>query len=318
MAAIGALSAQPTETTEQAQPQQGARPGGPKERELAFYVDPRDSQLAERLEWMAGKGLRHLGVNGISLGDSQNIERARRIIRESGLRLVSAHAVPALAAPNDEQGPLREQHLRDLDRMADWGATSGVYHFRLLHLPWREGIWWEETAYINKVGLEEYDKCMIDLLGWLCDEAAKRGIRVDLENLTIHHLFGYRVEEIVQTVQRLGAPNLGICLDTGHAHGSGLDVAEQVRIAGRHLASTHLNDNFGGGDPRLPLHRVDRHLGAGLGSILWPHTIKALNDVGYNGVAIFEGAGGWGGPWERDIEMTIASWRAFEGLAEQV
>ena len=91
------------------------------------------------------------------------------------------------------------------------------------------------------------------MVGWLCDEAARRNLVITLENVLVQHVFGFRVAEIAAFVERLGAPNLGICLDSGHAHASGLDVAQAVRTAGKHLRTLHLHDNFGGPDVRLSI-----------------------------------------------------------------
>ncbi len=49
----------------------------------------------------------------------------------------------------------------------------------------------------------------------------------------------------------------GFCLDSGHVHCSGLDVATPIRTAGSHLLTTHLHDNLGGADPRLPIPKTN-------------------------------------------------------------
>ena len=121
-------------------------------------------------------------------------------------------------------------------------------------------------------------------------------------------------------IRRLKLPNVGICLDSGHVHCSGLDVATPIRTAGSHLLTTHLHDNLGGGDPRLPIPKTDLHLAVGLGTIHWPAVIRALDEGGYRGPAVIEGARL--GPkdtaeqdWQRGVSMCSANWRAMEALS---
>ena len=216
---------------------------------------------------------------------------------------------------------LRAAHLAELNRAAAWGAQNVVLHFRMLALPWREGVCWEEAAFITRMGLDAYDDRVADLLSWLCEEAGRRGLAIALENLPIHYLHGCRVEEIVAMVERIGAPNLGVCFDSGHAHASGIDVPTAIRAAGRHLITTHLHDNFGGGDPRVSLAKLDRHLAPGLGTIHWPAVVQAMDAAGYTGPAVFEGVSMGKGQnadprgWEQAVRLTIANWRAYEELA---
>ena len=78
---------------------------------------------------------------------------------------------------------------------------------------------------------------------------------------------------LIRLVDAVADPNVGICLDTGHANVTGLDVAECVRKAGRRLHATHINDNYARG--------VDEHLAPMCGNVKWPEVIKALKEVGY-------------------------------------
>ena len=69
-------------------------------------------------------------------------------------------------------------------------------------------------------------------------------------------------------------PDLGICMDVGHARLMG-DVVDAIETCSGHLITTHLHDNRG---------RNDDHLVPGKGVIDWDATLLAFQKVGYDGV----------------------------------
>ena len=56
---------------------------------------------------------------------------------------------------------------------------------------------------------------------------------------------------------------------------SALNVADVVRAFGAHLIATHISDNNGSGD---------QHLTPGGGTIDWLAVMKALGEIGYEGL----------------------------------
>lgn len=73
-------------------------------------------------------------------------------------------------------------------------------------------------------------------------------------------------------IDELNAPNIGACLDTGHAFMSGLDPAQAVRDLGARLRATHIADNKGD---------RDAHVAPFMGAINWAQVVRALRDIGY-------------------------------------
>jgi len=301
-------------------PAPAAPPAG---REVAFYVPGHAPDLVDRLAWLRDQGIRHVGLDGQGgRPKTEDLQRTAQALEQAGMTVVALHGVGALANPQNDSAPLRTGHLNDLERAAAWKAQHLVLHFRHCALPWREGVGYEEATFITKIGLEEYDRRVADHLHWLCDEAARRNVRITLENLPLQHQFSYRMEEIVAMVRRVNAPNLGICLDSGHVHASGLDVVAAIRAAGQHLWTLHLHDNLGGGDPRLPILKTDLHLAVGLGTINWPATIRALDASPYTGPAVFEGVRATPkkapGDWKAAAALCLANWRAAQSLATEL
>ena len=85
--------------------------------------------------------------------------------------------------------------------------------------------------------------------------------------------------QLLAVIEAAGTDHLGICLDTGHAHMRGLDVAEEVRAYGSHLIATHIADNHGSSD---------EHLLPFFGTICWEEVMKAFRSIDYKGWYTYE------------------------------
>ncbi|MCI6378627.1 MAG: sugar phosphate isomerase/epimerase [Clostridiales bacterium] len=72
------------------------------------------------------------------------------------------------------------------------------------------------------------------------------------------------------------------CLDTGHAHLLGMDIAQMPAQLGGRLRLLHLHDN---------LRSCDQHTAPYLGSLPWAAFLDALRSSGYQGHVSFEAHG---------------------------
>jgi sugar phosphate isomerase/epimerase len=110
---------------------------------------------------------------------------------------------------------------------------------------------------------------------------AKGGpVRICVENMC-NEASGVRTAvDIIRYIEAVGAENLGICLDTGHANITPVDSAEFALAAGPHLHALHIADNLGKNDDHmLPYSR---------GTVKWPPVLRALRAVKYGGLFNFE------------------------------
>jgi sugar phosphate isomerase/epimerase len=88
-----------------------------------------------------------------------------------------------------------------------------------------------------------------------------------------------RAASLVHFIEQVvDAPNIGICLDFGHAHMDGT-LADAVETVSEHVMTTHVHDNRG---------RLDEHLVPFEGTIDWPGALTGLQKVGYDGTMMFE------------------------------
>ena len=116
----------------------------------------------------------------------------------------------------------------------------------------------------------------LDNLRTVAQYAALRGVSFALENTPR----GYTREptRLVELMTDLGAPNVGVVIDTGHRNIVG-DPVEALRTIGEHLITLHLHDNHG---------EQDEHLLPGLANIDWNGVVGALDEIDYPGVFMYE------------------------------
>jgi sugar phosphate isomerase/epimerase len=105
--------------------------------------------------------------------------------------------------------------------------------------------------------------------------AGPLGVRVALE--VIPNALS-TADALVALVEDLDLPNVGICLDFGHAHMMG-DVVDAIETLSGLLIATHVHDNRRARDEHLPPFE---------GTIDWPGALMALQKVGYEGPMMLE------------------------------
>jgi len=86
-------------------------------------------------------------------------------------------------------------------------------------------------------------------------------------------------ETLIRLIDELNQPDIGACLDTGHAFLSGYDPAEYARQLGSRLRATHIADNKG---------ERDEHVAPFMGDIDWFAFVKALREIDYRHDFAFE------------------------------
>jgi protein FrlC len=82
------------------------------------------------------------------------------------------------------------------------------------------------------------------------------------------------ISEALRMINELGHNNLGVVLDTGHAHVVGESAVEALAAAQNRLFHIHIDDNLG---------LRDQHLVPGQGSFDFTAFFKALDKSGYQG-----------------------------------
>lgn len=162
----------------------------------------------------------------------------------------------------------RQDALDNMKRWCDFfvalGVQAGVLH------PGGEGLW--KQGWARKDTLP----CSASLLHELLEYIDGTPLTLCLEN-SWHH------EDTMSLVDSIAAPNLCVCMDTGHLNLTGSHWREFATWAGPRLKALHIADNMGETDNHL--------LPYGPGTINWDGFATLLQSIGYAGLFNFEVGG---------------------------
>jgi D-psicose/D-tagatose/L-ribulose 3-epimerase len=116
---------------------------------------------------------------------------------------------------------------------------------------------------------------LVESLRPLADYAGERGVTLALEPLNrFETSFINTAEQVMEVVDRVDSPGLGVLLDTFHMNIEEHDPAAAIRACGSHVAHFHACgcDRGAPGDDQIP----------------WPKIAAALDEAGYEGPIVIE------------------------------
>lgn len=138
--------------------------------------------------------------------------------------------------------------------------------------------YWDDIYYSRKLSMERN----LEHYKRLGEVAAKHGVGIAIENLTIHRppLFCIGTDDLMELLDRLSDDKVfGACWDTGHGLLNEIDQPAAIRQIGNRLKALHINDNGG---------KWDEHILPFQGRIHWKPIMKALGEIGYQNDITFE------------------------------
>ncbi len=282
-------------------------------------------QLPQVLDEIAKAGFKYLYFNEIfHPGKSKKeIKQIKRAVENSGLKVHSSHFLHILPSPWQTMEWMLEKYKRDLDIAAEFGMRFVTTHFgwmaglddprlikkSIFNAYQKNSIKNAKILYdevIRKIGGEKrYLEMNFEAYRYLCAEGKKRGVSPTIETACCNRTKTPAM--IIKLIKKIGCSNLGICLDSGHSHIMGIDVAKAIRESGKYLFETHFHDNFG---------ETDLHRPIGFGTINWLEAIRALADIGYNDVINFESSGLGDGNYLEEMKMYYINWNFFVKIAK--
>ena len=131
----------------------------------------------------------------------------------------------------------------------------------------------------------EVKKCLErnrDYFSQKAEYANRYNVKLALENMITSRYFDgsefwrycTNPEELLELVEAINLPNVGICFDVGHAHYMHTDPAEGLQMVKDHLLALHIHDND---------RYQDEHLLPYQGTINWEAVCKTLSNINYSG-----------------------------------
>jgi len=307
---------------------------------LSYQIDTVhwDGKFVQRLEpetyMPMAREIKDAGVNELMISGYVTVEEAAFDMEEEtkalgarldaiGMRPAQHHGLSALYAPlANDQTPVIERLIRSVRLTANMNAPALVLHPCQYYEPesWKKEVPVDVMFYkeAEKYGEEAVLKTAAMNLREAGKEAEKLGVKIAMENLDHFYPMCNRFT-LTKIIEMAGHPNIGYCLDSGHAHCCGqTSVVEWIHIMGNKLFTTHFHDNRGlRNAPKegwISPNGIDEHMTPGFGTIPWIDVIQALREIGYDRTVNFE-TKGW--PCENGFRYAVQYWRMMELMAEQ-
>lgn len=227
--------------------------------------------------------------------EEQELLGIKNTAKETGLCIPASHFLQTLPPPGKPPEWIFPVHKRLLEITALMGMKNVTTHIGWnfgaanreymgdYAVGFRSGRIDSKTLF-NEVhkryGADRLYSDSVEIYKNLCGEAGKHGVSVTVETACSEYPeITFNVEKLVQFIRDSGTDNLGICVDSGHCHFNGLDVADVIKKTGAFFTETHFHDNFAD---------RDRHNPVGIGTINWLKAIEAMQKVNYSHPVTFE------------------------------
>ena len=200
----------------------------------------------------------------------------RNEAEKCGVRLVQSHLpYPTRRKSPDQYGPEAElnDRFRELFRRC-------VLVSEIVGVKWAVAhpvVGCEGIPYSTEDGLRYNHKVYDELI----DFAVKHNVGIAFENMCNFNNIGTSAHGLCTFIDSFGDPNaVGACWDFGHANRTYPDdQTAALRVIGKRLRATHVDDNFG---------KDDTHAIPFSGTINWDAVMKTVSEIGYEGPFIFE------------------------------
>ncbi|MGP4687956.1 sugar phosphate isomerase/epimerase family protein [Agrobacterium pusense] len=221
---------------------------------------------------------------------SVDAKHTRTLLEKYGLRAVCSLVLPQPAWASIRPDAAIDYLNTALDKAADMGAEAltGVTY----------GGTNERTGFPPTQG--EYDN-LTRALSRAAGRAKTHGLQFGIETVNRYenHLLN-SAEQAVALVERIGADNVFIHLDTFHMNMEEKGIANGIIAARNHLKYMHMSES----DRGTP----------GCGNVAWDEVFSALAAIGFKGVLTLESFAAM----PKEVAGAISTWRPVAPSADEV
>lgn len=195
-------------------------------------------------------------------GENDVIASTAEMFRKNGIYIRSIHAPFGggcnLSDPDDEKRNAAIQTTRKLL----YKAAHAEIELIVIH----PGV----GGYSSQEEMDAANLIAFESVSQLIDAAEDTGVKLALENMLPGHP-GCEIRHILDIVEKIDSPALGICFDSGHAHVCG-NMKEFMEAVGERMICIHMQDNDG---------TKDMHLQPPYGTTDWKAFADVIRKINY-------------------------------------
>jgi len=202
----------------------------------------------------------------------ERIEDLRDEAEKEGVEFTQSHPVFLSGPYGSHSEEKREIYHRMMRRSIVASSILGVKWAVLHPFPGKAGAEFDPEAIVRE---------NLELHAEELELAKKLNVGIAFENMIEKSArrFGSRAEDLIALLDACNDPGVGACWDFGHGNFIYPDQREPLRMLGKRLKATHVNDNYGASDEHMfPFH----------GSVAWKDVVPVLAEIGYEGDFTFE------------------------------
>ena len=197
----------------------------------------------------------------------EKAQKTKELLEKYNLSCEQAHA-PFSFTYEDGIGENHERYkeiVRSIEYASIIGCKNLVVHYIKYKLPYDV----------------DFVKCSLDFYNSFIPYLEKAGVKICVENLfrrsPVRKVYGDYLcdpHRHLEFMEKLDDRYFNICLDIGHTAASGYSPEETIRVLGKKIAVTHIQDTDYLEDCHMPPYTMKQN---------WEEIIKAFAESGYEG-----------------------------------
>ena len=228
--------------------------------------------------------------------DAFSVDRLRAAGQAAGVGFTVCGSIGPDRDLSHEDPEIRANALAYIQRCVEIAAALGAPHFVG---PLYSAV--GKTRLLEPHEREAQRTLAIEGLKAAADHAAEHGVRLGIEPLNRFETdLVNTAEQALELVDRVGAPNVGVLLDTFHMNIDEKSLGDAVRMTGDRLLQVHTCEN----DRGTP----------GTGHVPWADLFEGLRDIDFQGPLVIESFT----PGIREIAKAVSLWRPLDAPSDEL
>ena len=244
--------------------------------------------------------VRALGFDVVEIAvedpDAFSVERLRSAGEEAGVGFTVCGAMGPDRDLSHEDPEIRANAIAYVHRCVEIAAGLGAPHFVG---PLYSAV--GKTRMLEPSEREAQRKLAVESLKIAADHAAAHDVRLGIEPLNRFETdLVNTAEQALELIDLVGAPSLGVLLDSFHMNIDEKSLGDAVRLVADKLLQVHTCEN----DRGTP----------GTGHVQWTELFAALNDIHFTGPLVIESFT----PAVKEIAKAVSLWRPLDAEPDEL